>query len=363
MAYSAEEAKRDQEQYGSMGIGTGYEFYQHWIKDTYPRVILILLRTSDAILRRFLRGQFREQWPVWRCHHERADSGCRTTLPHHSKPYARVLTGGSTGGWESLALQVYHPKFFGGTWTMYPDPIDFRRYDLVNIDEDDNAFYQPGHEWLSPERYFQRSPDGQPQVTVRQLSQLEAVLGSHGRSGQQLDIWQAVYGPVGDDGYPIPIWDKATGKIDHSVASYMRDHGYDLRYYIETNWPKIGPDLVGKLHLTAGDMDHYYLNLATYLLEDFLKNNDESILRRIVHLRPPHEGPRLAGHLQGGLDSDDRRLGRSAHHCWRGRDALALSVTRPLTPSGRYTPWPTRKRSASFQRTTMPESSPASSPT
>ena len=106
---------------------------------------------------------------------------------------------------------------------------------------------------------------------MRQLSQLEAVLGSHGRSGQQLDIWQAVYGPVGDDGYPTPIWDKATGKIDHSVATYMRDHGYDLRYYIETNWPKIGPDLVGKLHLTAGDMDHYYLNLATYLLEDFLK--------------------------------------------------------------------------------------------
>ena len=33
---------------------------------------------------------------------------------------------------------------------MYPDPIDFRRYDLVNIYDDDNAFYQPGHEWLGP---------------------------------------------------------------------------------------------------------------------------------------------------------------------------------------------------------------------
>ena len=35
-----------------------------------------------------------------------------------AEPYARVLTGGSTGGWESLALQVYHPDFFGGTWTF-----------------------------------------------------------------------------------------------------------------------------------------------------------------------------------------------------------------------------------------------------
>jgi hypothetical protein len=51
----------------------------------------------------------------------------------------------------------------------------------------------------------------------------------------------------------------------------MRDHGYDLRYYLETNWPKIGPQLIGKLHLYCGDMDSFYLNLAVYLLEDFLK--------------------------------------------------------------------------------------------
>jgi len=81
-----------------------------------------------------------------------------------------------------------------------------------------------------------------------------------------------VYGPVGDDGYPKPLWDKMTGKIDHDVAAYMRDHGYDLRYYVETNWQKIGPELVGKLHLYCGDMDNYYLNLAVYLLEDFLKS-------------------------------------------------------------------------------------------
>ena len=27
------------------------------------------------------------------------------------EPYARVLSGGSTGGWESLALQIFHPDF------------------------------------------------------------------------------------------------------------------------------------------------------------------------------------------------------------------------------------------------------------
>ena len=54
----------------------------------------------------------------------------------------------------------------------------------------------------------------------------------------------------------------------------MRDNGYDLRYNLEKNWSKIGPDLVGKIHVYCGDMDNYYLNLAVYMLEDFLQAAD-----------------------------------------------------------------------------------------
>ena len=52
----------------------------------------------------------------------------------------------------------------------------------------------------------------------------------------------------------------------------MRDHGYDLREYVEKNWAKLGPQLLGKIHIYVGDMDNYYLNLAVYKMEDFLKN-------------------------------------------------------------------------------------------
>jgi hypothetical protein len=107
---------------------------------------------------------------------------------------------------------------------------------------------------------------------MRQMSLLEEVLGTHGRSGQQYAEWEAAYGPVGADGYPRPLWDKLTGKIDHNVATYMRDHNYDLSFYLQKNWPKIGPQLVGKIHLYCGDMDNYYLNLAVYQLENFLSN-------------------------------------------------------------------------------------------
>jgi hypothetical protein len=204
------------------------------------------------------------------------------------KPYARVLSGGSTGGWEALALQVFHPDFFGGAWVFFPDPIDFRYYMLTNIYQDKNAFFIK-HGWLQPERPMMRDVHGQVLVTMRQLSQLEAVLGSKGRSGQQLDIWQAAYGPVGEDGYPKPLWDKLTGEIDHDVALYMKER-FDLRYFIEKNWSRLGPKLVGKLKISCGDMDNFYLNEAVYELEKFLESTKDPYYAGSFHYGRPRKG-------------------------------------------------------------------------
>jgi len=184
---------------------------------------------------------------------------------------ARFLTGGSTGGWECAALQVQRPDFFGGGWCLYPDPVDFRRNQLVDIYGDTNAFIPNMSEPPIPERYMMRTPEGQPQVTQRQMSQLEAVLGSHARSGQQFDAWDAAYGPIGADGYPVRLWDRRTGHIDKTVAAYWRDKGYDLVWNMKTNWAKIGPQLAGKMHVYVGDMDNHYLNLAVYIMEEEAK--------------------------------------------------------------------------------------------
>jgi hypothetical protein len=189
------------------------------------------------------------------------------------KPYARVLSGGSTGGWETLALQIFHPDFFGGGWSFCPDPIDFNYYCLTNIYRDDNAFFKKVG-WMTWERPMMRDAHGQVMVTMRQLSQMEAVLGTKGRSGQQLDIWQAAYGPIGEDGYPKPLWNKLTGEIDREVALYMRER-FDFVYYLKQHWKEIGPKLVGKLHLITGDMDNFYLNEAVYELERFLESTKD----------------------------------------------------------------------------------------
>ncbi len=249
----------------------GPELYKRWIAPGFPRMIAVTFQHPTVYFDDSYAVNSANNGPY-------GDALMNELVPYIEEhfrtirqPYARVLTGGSTGGWESLALQVFHPDFFGGTWTFFPDPVDFSRYQIVDIYNDNSAFLAPNYDPPVPERPMARTVEGQVDVTMRQTSQLEDVLGTHGRSGQQLEAWEAVYGPVGPDGYPKPLWDKVTGKIDPTVAAYMRDHGYDLRYYLEQNWPRIGPQLTGKLHLYCGDMDNFYLNLAVYKLEGFLR--------------------------------------------------------------------------------------------
>ncbi len=189
------------------------------------------------------------------------------------KPYARVLTGGSTGGWESLALQVWHPDFFGGTWSFAPDPVDFRNVEGINIYEDRNAFYKE-HEWARVPIANTRNTLGEVRFTSRQRNYFELVMGTKGRSGEQLDIWSAVYGPLGDDGYFKPLFNKRTGDIDPEVAQYWKEN-YDIRHYLETNWSTVGEKLVGKLHIICGDMDNFYLNVGCYYLEEFLESTTD----------------------------------------------------------------------------------------
>jgi len=216
--------------------------------------------------------------------------------------WARFLYGGSTGGWEALAVQIFYPDEYNGCWAACPDPIDFRAYTIVNIYEDKNAYFLE-IPWKRTPRPGHRNYLGEISATLEEMNHRELVLGTHSRSGDQWDIWQAVFSPVGEDGYPQPIWDKLTGEINHEVAAYWREN-YDLRYILQRDWPKIGPKLVGKIHIYVGDMDNYYLNNAVYLMEEFLEST-----------RNPY--------YAGEIDYGDR-----AEHCWNGDHTRPNAISR-----------------------------------
>ena len=266
-----------------------YGFFQDWVSGKLGRFLIVLMQHPTPFYDDSYAVNSANNGPY-------GDALTQELLPKVEEqfraigePWARTLSGGSTGGWESLAWQIFYPEMFNGTWTFCPDPVDFRYFQLVNIYEDDNAFY-PNSTWKrSAVRPWQRGTDDQVRFNQRDASHLEAVLGSRGRSGDQMDIFMSVYGPVSEDGYPRLLYDKWTGEIDKTVVDYWREN-YDLRHILERDWETIGPQLVGKLHIYMGDMDTYFLEEATRLMEKFLESTSDPYYAGSFHwgVRQPH---------------------------------------------------------------------------
>jgi Putative esterase len=243
-----------------------YQFFQDWTSGRLPRVIIIYVQNANPY--------YDDSYDV-----DSANVGPYGTainyelIPAIEKQYrgigegwARATYGGSTGGWEAFATQVFYPDMYNGAYVACPDPVDFHAYQNIDLYNDTNAFVRKGDFGEIPIA-ADRKPDG----TVIALSgaeyAFEYVLGTHGRSTEQWDIWQAVYSPAGDDGYPAQVIDPVTGNIDKSVVNYWHDH-YDLTALLKRDWSTLGPKLEGKLHFTVGDGDTYFLNNAVHLLQD-----------------------------------------------------------------------------------------------
>jgi hypothetical protein len=279
-----------------------HQFYKDWTGPGFPRVLLIEIQHANPYYDDSYAVNSANLGPY-------GDAITYELIPYLEKKYrgqgagwARFMYGGSTGGWEAMAAQVFYPDEYNGAFIACPDPIDFRAFTVVDIYKDTNAYWFEGP-WKRVERPGHRDYLGHLSSTLEQVNRLETVLGSKGRSGGQWDIWEAVYSPVGKDGYPQRLWDKRTGVIDKAVAEKWKD--YDLMHILRRDWEKgLGQKLRGKLFLYVGDMDNYYLNNAVYLAEDFLKQTKN----------PPYEGV---------VEYGDR-----AEHCWNGDHTRANAYSR-----------------------------------
>ncbi|KAL4140828.1 hypothetical protein PRNP1_015108 [Phytophthora ramorum] len=221
--------------------------------------------------------------------------------------WARTMYGGSTGGWESFAVQVYYPDEYNGCWSFCPDAFDFRRFQQVDLFTNKNAYFARG-DWTQKDRGAKRDYLGDIRETMAEENHHELAMGSRGRSGGQWDAWQAVYSPVNNtDGYPAAVWDKLTGEVHPDVVAYWETH-YDVRAKLQREWQArgLGAKLVNKLHVYVGVTDSYYLNDAVFLLEDFLKTTSE---------------PFYNGSIVYGVTD-----GRGYEHCWTGSFDQSISL-------------------------------------
>lgn len=273
-----------------------YRFYQDWSGGRLPKMLIVLTQHPTPYYDDSYGVNSANMGPYGDALTKEFYPALEQKFRAIGEPWARVLFGGSTGGWMTLAEQVFYPDYFGGTWSFCPDPVDFHAFQTINVYKDRNAYFDLGSFGKMP-KPVGRYPDGRLLATMESFSRLEHVLGGKGRSGGQMDAFHATFGPVGKDGYPAPLWDPATGEINPEVAKYWEDH-YDLTARLKNNWEALGPRLVGKIHVKIGTKDTFYLEPATGLLEQFLEST-----------KMPGKGPYYGGSIENGNNEP---------HCWAG---------------------------------------------
>ena len=269
-----------------------HDFYKKWTASNFPRFLIVEIQHANPFYDDSYAVNSANLGPYGDAIHYELIPEIERQFRGLAQGWARFTYGGSTGGWEALATQIFYPDMFNGCFAACPDPISFNAYTVVDIYKDKNAYYTEGP-FKKTLRPGKRDYLGHVKTTLQDANYRELALGSNSRSGDQWDIWEAVYSPVGENGYPKPIWNKLTGQIDPKVAEYWREN-YDLLHIVKRDWAKLGPKLQGKIHIYCGDMDNYYLNNAVYLFEDYLKQT-----------KNPACGCEVA-------------YGDRAEHCWNG---------------------------------------------
>jgi hypothetical protein len=280
-----------------------YQLYKDWTSPGFPRFIVIQIQHANPYYDDSYAVNSENVGPYGDAIQYELIPEIEKRFRGLAQPWARFLYGGSTGGWEALAVQVLYPDQWNGCWVACPDPIDFRAYTTTNLYEDTNAYWSEGP-FARVARPAHRNWLGHVSATLEQTNRAELVLGTKSRSGQQYDIWEAVFSPAAADGYPKRIFDKRSGVIDRAVAAYWRDH-YDLGHIVSREWSNgLGQKLQGKIHIYVGDMDNYYLNNAVYLVQESLERLND----------PPYGGE---------VDYGDR-----AEHCWNGDHTRPNAISR-----------------------------------
>jgi poly(3-hydroxybutyrate) depolymerase len=163
-------------------------------------------------------------------------------------PTARFLTGVSSGGWSSLWLQVAHPDFFGGVWSVAPDPVDFRAFQRIDV-------YAPGANVYLDEH-------GKPRPIMRMRDRVM--------------MWYEPFAKMewvqGEGGQ--------VGSFEAVVAETWKR--YDIRLILQENWELLAPKLAGKVNVFVGDSDNFYLEGAVELLKAWQESSGAEVVVEIV---------------------------------------------------------------------------------
>ena len=121
-----------------------YKFYQQWIGPVFPRLLVIEIQHANPY--------YDDSYAVNSANLGPYGDAIETELiPYIEKQFrgigqgwARFTYGGSTGGWEALAVQIVLPRPLQRRVCRMPGPVDFHAFTTVDLYNDKNAFYIAG---------------------------------------------------------------------------------------------------------------------------------------------------------------------------------------------------------------------------
>src|SRR6476660_1389185 len=167
-----------------------YNFYKLWTGPNFPRVLAIEIQHACPYYDDSYAVNSESIGPY-------GDAITYELIPEIEKRFrgigkgwARFMYGGSTGGWEVLAAQVFYPDEYNGCYAACPDPVDFHHYTTIDIYNNKNAYYVESDYKKTPRPGY-RDYLGHVSAMVKDMNQRELALGNRSRSGDQFDIWEA----------------------------------------------------------------------------------------------------------------------------------------------------------------------------
>jgi hypothetical protein len=174
-------------------------------------------------------------------------------------PDTRYIGGCSTGGYGSLAQQLFYPEFYNGVYCYSPDPVYFGYFFNLNIYGHSNTFTD---KYGYPRMFREYGVSGLP-ISWKDWIDFENTLsysGSYMNSGHFIGIMSSIFGPIGGDGKRVPLIDPNSGDINQDVVkSWER---YDLEQYTQRNWSELGPKLRNKVYICVEDNDDWNFNIT-----------------------------------------------------------------------------------------------------
>ena len=152
-----------------------YDFYKQWTGPGFPRVLAVEITHANPYYDDSYAVNSENLGPY-------GDAITYELIPEIEKRFrgigqgwARFTYGGSTGGWEALAVQVLYPDDYNGCYAACPDPIDFHHYMTIDIYHDRNAYFVESDFKRTP-RPAERDYLGHVGATVKETNHRELAL-------------------------------------------------------------------------------------------------------------------------------------------------------------------------------------------